>query len=219
MDPPRPPKLESYRSEQVAQAYDQRWAGRGGERRDRRKARALERALRSLERRSGKAARSLLDVPCGTGRFAGLLLDRGLDYTGADLSLEMLSMARAKAPAARLLSADAARLPFDDASFDVVICVRFLHLVRDPALRTGFLRELRRVARLGVVAGYHHSRTLRVASRRLRHKVGLRERPPANPSPARIRADFAAAGFGELDWITVHFAPLLSDKVLVAARA
>ena len=146
-----------------------------------------------------------------------MLIDRGLAYCGADLSTEMLAMARAKAPEGRFLAADAARLPFADGQFDVVICVRFLHLVRDPSLRVAFLRELRRVARLGVVAGYHHSRTIRVASRRLRHRLGLRERPPANPSPAAIRAELAAAGFPELDWITVHFAPLLSDKVLVAA--
>jgi SAM-dependent methyltransferase len=217
MHEPRPPKLESYRSAEVARDYDQRWAGAAGQRRDLRKARALGRALDALAARCGEQPASILDIPCGTGRFAALLGARGLRYTGADLSPAMLDRARAKTPAARWLVADAARLPFDDGEFDVALCIRFLHLVRDPALRVAFLRELRRVARLGVVVGYHHSRTVRVAGRRLRHRLGLRERAPSNPSPGRIRAELREAGLPEAEWITVHFAPLLSDKVVLAA--
>lgn len=217
MESPRPPKLESYRSEQVARDYDQRWSGAAGQRRDRRKARALTRALAALESSCGAPMRSVVDAPCGTGRFAAFLRERGLAYTGVDLSPAMLAVAREKAPGARYLAADAARLPFDDAQFDLALCIRFLHLVREPELRLSFLRELRRVARLGVIVGYHHSRTVRVAGRRLRHRIGLRERPPANPSPPAIRAELRAAGFAQADWITVHFAPLLSDKVLLAA--
>lgn len=217
MDAPRPPKLESYRSAEVARSYDERWAGRAGARRDRRKARALARALEAIAAAAGTAPRSVLDVPCGTGRFAALLRGRGMAYCGADLSLDMLCVARAKSPGARLLAADLARLPCADGAFDVAVCIRFLHLVREPALRVEFLRELRRVTRLGVVVGYHHGRTLRVAGRRLRWRLGLRPRPPANPSPAAIRAELRAAGFGEARWIAVHRAPLLSDKVLLAA--
>lgn len=219
METVRPPKLESYLDDEVARAYDRRWQGPAGRRRDRRKARALARALDSLARQAERPLRTVLDVPCGTGRFAAFLTGRGLAWAGADLSPAMLDQARAKAPAGSpLLLADAARLPFADRTFDVVVCIRFLHLVRDPGLRLVFLRELRRVCRLGAVIGQHHSRTLRVAGRHLRHRLGLRERPPGNPSPGRIRAEIAAAGFGPAEWIAVHRAPFLSDKVLLAAR-
>lgn len=212
-----PPKLLEYQRQDVVEAYDRRWAGASGRRRNRRKARALERALDVLEVRAGEPLRSLLDAPCGNGRFAALLCQRAAGYVGLDFSTEMLAAARGREPAASLLRGDLFRLPLADGSFDVVTCVRFLHLLRDPALRASCLRELRRVARLGVVLDYRHDRTLRVWLRRLRHRLGLLPRPPANPSPAAIQGELEAAGLRPLQWIAVHRAPLLSDKVLVVA--
>lgn len=210
-------KLRRYRDPLVAEEYDRRWEGRRGARRNRRKARALEAALASLETAAGQRLSGVLDAPCGTGRFTRLLLGRSLAYCGAELSLPMLLEARKKAPAARFLAGDLARLPLADGAVDAAICIRFLHLVRDPGQRVGFLRELARVARLGVIVDYRHGRTLRVLGRRLRHRVGLLQRAPANPSPRAIRSEVAAAGLEVRDWITVHAAPLLSDKALIVA--
>lgn len=58
-------------------------------------------------------ARSVLDVGCGTGTFACLLGDRGIDVTGVDPAAASLAVARAKpgADRARWLHGDAARLP------------------------------------------------------------------------------------------------------------
>jgi len=219
MAEPRPTKLEVYRDESVARDYDQRWAGAVGAKRDARKAKALRKALACIEEFRDETANSLLDIPCGTGRFSQLWSDRDLVVLGADLALPMLLEAQAKYPDSTYLAADLAKLPFADDSVDVAICVRFLHLVRDPELRIGFLRELNRVSRLGAVIDYRHGRTLRVWGRHLRHKLGLREGAPANPSPQRIRHEVAAAGFRKLDWIHVHRAPLLSDKVLIPVVA
>ena len=129
----------------------------------------------------------------------------------------MLTQARAKHPDACLLAADLAHLPLRDRAVDAAICVRLLHLVRDPRERLAYLRELRRVSRLGAVVDWRHGRTLRVWGQRLRWRLGLRERPPANPSPATIRAEMAAAGFRVVALLPVHRAPFLSDKVLAVA--
>jgi len=214
----RPPKLETYRQEEVAAAYDDRWAGPAGRRSQRRKARTLVQALVRLEAVAGEPCRSVLDVPCGTGRFARLLAARVPFYLGVDLSAAMLLQAGSKHPGLPLLRADLDRLPFPDRAFGAAVCIRFFHLVRDPGLRVAFLRELRRVSRLGAILDYRHDRTLRVASRRLRHRLGRLPRPPANPSPAAIRAELDAAGFREESWLPVHHAPWLSDKVLIVAR-
>jgi SAM-dependent methyltransferase len=58
-------------------------------------------------------ARSVLDVGCGTGTFACLLADRGLDVTGVDPAAASLAVARAKpgAGAVRWLHGDATSLP------------------------------------------------------------------------------------------------------------
>jgi SAM-dependent methyltransferase len=213
----RPTKLEVYRSQSVARDYDQRWAGAIGAKRDARKARALQKALQCIETHAGEKALSLLDIPCGTGRFSQLWSDRNLHVIGADLALPMLAEAQAKYPQSTYLAADLAKLPFADNSVDVAICVRFLHLVRDPDLRVAFLKELNRVSRLGAIIDYRHGRTLRVWGRHLRYRLGLRAGAPANPSPRQIRQELDSAGWKRLDWIHVHRAPLLSDKVLIPA--
>lgn len=216
-DPARSAKLEVYRDPAIAADYDRRWSGATGRARDRRKARALRRALRVLADAAGEAPRTLLDLPCGTGRFSALWPASGVRAVGVDLAGEMLAVARAKHPQACLLRADGTRLPFRDAAFDVVACVRLLHLVRDPAERAGFLRELRRVTRLGVIVDWRHGRTLRVWGRRLRWRLGLRDRPPSNPSHAQLRAEMEAAGFRIAAELPVRRTPLLSDKLLVVA--
>ena len=51
----------------------------------------------------------ILDICCGTGYLAGLLMERGYRVTGIDLSGEMIACARARVPAAEFHVADAAR--------------------------------------------------------------------------------------------------------------
>lgn len=212
-------KLETYRDSEVVRTYDERWAGARGARRDARKARAIEQAWSLLEARGGAALRTVLDLPAGTGRFTALLSSKASTYVGADLSHPMLMSAREKVPGSSLIVADCAELPLSTNSVDVSVCIRFLHLVRDRELRLCFLRELARVARHGVIVDYRHGRTVRVMGRHLRHKLGLRDKAPSNPSPAAIGLELRDAGLEELARVDVHRAPLLSDKLLVVARA
>jgi SAM-dependent methyltransferase len=84
----------------------------------------------------------ILEVGIGTGRISLPLIQRGANLIGCDLSPKMMARLRAKLPAARLTQADAARLPFAAARFDVVLTVHVLHLVGDWRAA---LREMRRV--------------------------------------------------------------------------
>jgi SAM-dependent methyltransferase len=52
----------------------------------------------------------LLDLCCGCGHIARLLLDHGFQVTGVDISPGMIGFARRNAPQARLLIADARQL-------------------------------------------------------------------------------------------------------------
>ena len=96
---------------------------------------------------------NILDVGCGTGlnlleaarRFAptGLLV-------GIDISPGMVALATAKArrlgAPARIILGDAERLPFPDATFDLVICNSVFHWFQD---RPGTMRQMARVLKPG----------------------------------------------------------------------
>jgi demethylmenaquinone methyltransferase/2-methoxy-6-polyprenyl-1,4-benzoquinol methylase len=104
------------------------------------------------------ASSEVLDVACGTGalaeafRAAGVRRVVGLDYTP-----EMLSVARQRAkagafPAVEYIEGDAMKLPFDDASFDVLSIAFGIRNVGDPDRALGeFARVVRPGGRLVVL--------------------------------------------------------------------
>ena len=93
----------------------------------------------------------ILDVGCGPGHLAFELADRGLEVTGVDLDPGMIHQAVARGdtrdedtPHPTFLVANAAALPFEDATFDLVVSTLSTHHWDDvPA----GLRELARVVR------------------------------------------------------------------------
>lgn len=89
-----------------------------------------------------------LDLGCGTGRYARLLIRRGTRVVGMDLSMAMLSRARSAtgADAARWLQGQVERLPFVDAAFEMVVSGLVVDHVEN--LRA-FFGEVRRVLRPG----------------------------------------------------------------------
>ncbi|AXE39062.1 class I SAM-dependent methyltransferase [Acidipropionibacterium virtanenii] len=68
------------------------------------------------------------------------------DSTANDLAPRMLDVARRHLPDAALRGGDATSLPFDDRSFDLVICAAALHLMPDTEAVVG---EWARVLRPG----------------------------------------------------------------------
>jgi len=98
----------------------------------------------SRARPIGSADR-ILDLGCGTGIVARLLRDRlggGARITGVDASTDMIAMAKSITPALEWREASALKLPFDDASFEIVVSQQMLQFV--PELASA-LCEIRRV--------------------------------------------------------------------------
>ncbi|MGO4300833.1 class I SAM-dependent methyltransferase [Leifsonia sp. RAF41] len=77
---------------------------------------------------------AVLDVATGTGLVLRAFRDHGFAgaLTGVDLSPRMIDEARRHLPGAELIVADATRLAFADASFDLVTCVTGLQLFPHP---------------------------------------------------------------------------------------
>lgn len=97
----------------------------------------VARTLRAL------GASRILDLGCGTGRYALPLARAGLSVVGADRSPEMLAVLERKRAGERVavVRCDAEALPFRRA-FDAVLFAHFLHLL--PSLEA-LAGELRRV--------------------------------------------------------------------------
>jgi ubiquinone/menaquinone biosynthesis C-methylase UbiE len=82
----------------------------------------------------------ILDVGCGTGivaRRAALQAPDAVRIVGLDINEDMLRVARASSramrPAVEWDRGDAVALPYDDGSFDVVLCEQALQFVSEPA--------------------------------------------------------------------------------------
>lgn len=91
----------------------------------------------------GKAHRRALDVGCGAGHNAKLLLEHGFEVTAIDFSEQALELCRREAPQARLERVDLRKgLPFEGESLELIVADLSLHyfkwdltvaLVRDIA--------------------------------------------------------------------------------------
>lgn len=96
------------------------------------------------------ADRDVLDVGCGAGGLVRFMRSRGARVTGAECGAEMRRRAIAADPdhADSYVDAPGEALPFDDASFDVVVFSYSLHHVPIDDIPTA-LAEAHRVVRPG----------------------------------------------------------------------
>ncbi len=94
----------------------------------------------------------LLDAGCGTAPMLSWLTERFTDahFTGIDITPKMIEVAKEKhLPNTTMICGDCENLPFDDASFDVIICSQSFHHYPNPeAFMHGVYRCLRTQGRL-----------------------------------------------------------------------
>ena len=156
--------------------------------------------------------RRLLDVGCGTGHHLAQLRERGYDAAGVDGSADMLEHARELNPGADIRQADVESLPFDDASFDYVLCVEVLRYL--PRAE-GCVREIARVLKPGGVALVTAAPLLslngywlvnRVANRvAVGNLVRLKQ---FFATSGKMRRTFRDAGFAKVDVQGVYSGPI-----------
>jgi ubiquinone/menaquinone biosynthesis C-methylase UbiE len=126
-------ELEHETWSQKASSYDRLFADVSGQ--------AIAPLLDSLGNLDSKR---LVDVACGTGHLVGDAMRRGIVSEGVDFAEPMVEVARANYPDARFSVADAANLPYDDASIDAVTCAFGLpHIARPQAAGDEAFRVLK----------------------------------------------------------------------------
>lgn len=133
--------LASARAHAAIAAY-----GRLAPRYDRRWAYYIDATVReTLARVAVRPTARVLDVGCGTGALLAALaaVAPGTARCGVDASPEMLAIARQRlGDGAALRESPAERLPFPDASFELVVSTSAFHYFRDPGAA---LAEMQRV--------------------------------------------------------------------------
>ncbi|MFA4043594.1 MAG: hypothetical protein HZRFUVUK_000366 [Candidatus Fervidibacterota bacterium] len=207
-----------YEDEAVAKAYEQkRFSGLFGKLRHMRDMTALRRAIRFASS-LGSPIKSVLDIPCGTGRMFELFSSEGIKFVGADISLAMIAEAMRKPNKECMLAlvvCDAEAIPFKDNTFDAVVCIRFMfHVPRDVQLR--ILREMRRVSKRWLIVEFRHRYTIRYMLLRLRHKLGLLKQLKYRFSKSDLAELVHEAGLIIRGiFPTRPYAPFLSDKWIV----
>ncbi len=145
-------------------------------------------------------AERLLDVGCGSADVPRALLararaqKRSLEVVALDASETVLAIARERSsgePSLRFVRGDAARLPFDDGSFDVATCNLALHHF-EPEAAVTVLAELRRVARvMPIVCDLERSR-IAYAATRLFARFVARNRLTKHDAPLSVERAYTA---------------------------
>ncbi len=155
----------------------------------------------------------VLDVGCGTGVVALMAAARvgpAGSVHGVDINPGMLEVARRLPGADRVewRQGDAQRLPYADASMELVYCQHTLQFVPDRLMA---VKEMRRVltpgGKLGIVVWgpVERSPGYLALSAALAHHIrpeagdAVRQAPFSLHEPAELASILAAGGFGEVD--------------------
>lgn len=204
---------DHYRSDEVAQQYDEAFSEEGSFR-HRLVARRERRTVTTLLQQVPHD--TVLDIPAGTGKLAPVFDRAGASVLACDVSPQMLRFARERY--ARREYADVQFVACDaesvasvlDERFDVAVCLRLFHRVPDDTKRA-ILAELAELAdhvvvSVGITSPYHRYR--RALRRRL---LGGDDRPDWYITETEAQALFLD-GFEIVDeaWIL----PWLSQEKL-----
>ncbi len=205
----------SYEAEGVAEHYaGARWQGsRHARRTHRKELRLVAELLEQAAQESGPLG-TVLDVPCGAGRFQALLRLHGERLLGADIARPMVGQtgdsvaARGRSEPLGLVQASADRLPLAEDAVDLVFCFRLLHHYPRSEQRRSVLAELGRVSRRWALVSYFDAASFQAWRHRVRKRRTVRFAQPN----AEFEAEAAAAGFRvrERRWI----ARGISEQVL-----
>jgi ubiquinone/menaquinone biosynthesis C-methylase UbiE len=169
----------------------------------------------------------VLELAAGTGvltrRLVRLLPEAAIVAT--DLNEAMVSLGQELVPEAEWQPVDAMSLPYDDASFDVVVCQFGVMFLPD---RVAAYRGMRRVLRSGGALLFNawgdvEEHTYEKALVQVLHALFpddpptfMESTPHGYSDPMRIESDVRAAGFNDVTVETLH---LTSEVDSVAALA
>jgi len=182
-------------SAKVVDAYEgRRYTGRSQGFLDRRERACLEKLVC---KRAAAPGQTVLDMPCGYGRIAPLLVELGLIPLWADISFAMAQRV-SRRPEAQSgigqLVGRAEQIPLATNAVDGATCIRLIEHFRLGQSRTDMMRELGRVVRHWLVVSFYDGASIHGKTKRLACKLRGKKVAVAMQSRASLRAEADAAG-------------------------
>ena len=211
-------RLKFYDSPEGAQEYLDEYRKFHRRLSDRRERRILTRWLAQM----GTLDRAL-DLPCGFGRYYGLLRAQSRRMIEADYSRDMVKAALSRgggggAPPAGF-RCFGHQIPLRDRAVDLAFSMRLSHHLVDPETRRAHLREIFRVSSRWAIFSYFDHASAKNLLRRARTRVGLTRKPPKSTlRRSEVRALAEEAGFRVLEepWL---FAIGSGHRLVLGERA
>jgi ubiquinone/menaquinone biosynthesis C-methylase UbiE len=197
-----------FQNQAKAEKYARRFESGSHKRIDAREQRAVAKILAGLD-----GCRTVLDVPCGAGRFAKTLGQGPRMVIETDVSFEMVALAHGPR-----LQSDAAHLPFRDGAVDCVFSNRLLHHILPREERVTFLREFHRVSKRWVVVTFFDYRLFAPVRKALKKLKRAKIRYDEQPTFAEFAAEVESSGLRVYE--VVPTGPVwVAEKYLVLEKA
>jgi 2-polyprenyl-3-methyl-5-hydroxy-6-metoxy-1,4-benzoquinol methylase len=163
---------------------------------------------------------TVLDLPCGTGRLASVLLESGFHVEGVDISAAMLDVAQRKLQrfSDRFTTrvADVHELARTEPKrYDAALCARVLmHFPLDRQIE--FLRSVAQLTRGTVIFTQSLSSPYQRFRRRVKRAIG--NQPPANFPLTETDLSALLRGAGLREVTRLRVAALISEAMIVVSE-
>jgi ubiquinone/menaquinone biosynthesis C-methylase UbiE len=112
---------------------------------------SLDISSKIMDELSATSGESILEVGCGAGFLARDMQD--LQYTGVDYSMPIINKHKQMFPEHNVEFAEAAKLPFNDNSFDYVFCFGLFQYLPTLYYAEQTIKEMKRVSNTAVFLG------------------------------------------------------------------
>ena len=217
-DPDHQPLFKAGDCKTVDAYEGRRYTGRSQGFLDRRERACLEQLLR---KKAAEPGQTVLDMPCGYGRIAPLLVASGLTPLWGDISIAMAHRASRRPEATTgfgQLVGSAEQIPLETNSVDGATCIRLIEHFRLGQRRTDVMRELGRVVRHWLVISFYDGASIHGKTKRLACKLRGKKVAVAMQSRASFRAEADVAGldlvgfFSPARFLHAHTFALLTPR-------
>lgn len=162
---------------------------------------------------------TILDLPCGTGRLARALLEAGYAVVGADISAEMLEVAKERLQEYQdrfsTQVMDAFNLTDQEQKYQATLCARVLmHFPLETQI--AFMQGVARISGKRVVINHSLNSPYQRLRRRIKKLLGHQESAAYPITNDEIKRLLAESGFVEVRRTRIN--RLISEAVYIVAE-